>query len=454
MPIASESEFSTLLDATRRQALSFLGGLPQRAAAPAGLPASADTMPDGIGAEAALTAFAARYEAALSGSPGPRYWGFVTGGATPAALAGDWLAGAYDQNASHEVGSIAAALERATVAALRELFGLPAAFHGVFVSGATASNTAALATARQALYARRGIDVAEDGLTAAPPLRVLAGSAHSSIDKALAVLGIGRRALQRLPTLPGRTALDVTALAAELGVDPARPTVVVASAGEVGTGDFDDIATMAALCRGHGAWLHVDGAFGLFAALLPDKSDWLRGVEAADSVTVDLHKWLNVPYDSALVFTREPAAQRAVFRASAAYLGDSADPLHYTPENSRRWRTLPAWMSLAAYGRAGIAEWVRRDCALAARFGAGIAARPALELLDEVRLNVVCFALREGGAIERDTLLQRLQRDGRVFLTPTVLFGRPAIRAALSNWRTREHDVDLALAALDAALTD
>lgn len=447
--------YAPLLGAVLRQTLAFLDTLPTRPVAATHMAeANADAAPPlhGMGAGAALQRFVERFEAGLSASPGPRYWGFVTGGATPAALAGDWLASAYDQNLSNDVGSVASSVEREALAGLRALFGLPAVFHGAFVSGATAANTAALATARQWLHAQRGLDSAEDGLCGAPPLRVLAGAAHSSIEKALAIVGIGRRALTRLPCLHGRTAVDVAALRQALRTVGDAPCVVVASAGEVNTGDFDDIDEIASVCAEHGAWLHVDGAFGLFAALSPAHADQLRGIERADSITVDLHKWLNVPYDSGAVFTRQPRSQRAVFRASSAYLGDTTDALHYTPENSRRFRALPAWLSLVAYGRDGIGKWVARDCALAERFGAGIQQRPALQLLDRVRLNIVCFALRNGDAASRDALLQHLTRDGRVFLTPTVLFGRPAIRAALSNWRTTEHDVDVALTALDDAL--
>ena len=443
-----------VLQAAFDAACSFFDRLPQRAAGAsvAAMPATDFAVP--TGAEAALSDFRTRFEAGLSGSAGPRYWGFVTGGATPAALAGDWLAGAYDQNVSNDIGSIASQVERETVAGLRDLFGLPDDVAGVFVSGATQSNLVALATARQAVYARLGHDVAQQGLSAAPPLRVLAGAAHSSILKAMAVLGLGRDALQPVATLPGRTAVDVAAMAKVLASGEGRPTIVVASAGEVNTGDFDDLVALADLCAQHRAWLHVDGAFGLFAALSPDHASRLRGVERADSVTVDLHKWLNVPYDSAVVFTREPESQRAVFRASSAYLGDSTDPLHYTPENSRRFRALPAWMTLRAYGRDGIAEWVQRDCTLARAFAEGLRGIDGIDVLSDVHLNIVCFALRHGDAAARDAFLDRLNRDGRVFMTPTVLFGRPGIRAALSNWMTQPEDIEIALAAVRDTLRD
>lgn len=446
---------STVLD----YAKTFLDSLPERpAAAPDPLtrlpPTAPDALPAGCGAGPALAAFVAQYGAGLSGSAGPRYFGFVTGGSTPAALAGDWLTSTFDQNVSNHIGSVAARVEHETLGWLRALFGLPARFHGSFVSGATAANTVALATARQVQYQRRGVDVAVEGLTGAPPTVVFAGAAHSSIDKALAILGLGRRSLQRLPCLPGRTAIDPQALAGAFAA-LARDTlcIVIASAGEVNTGDFDDLATLANICREHGAWLHVDGAFGLFTALLPGAAgDRLAGIASADSITVDLHKWLNVPYDSGVVYTAHPAAQRAVFRASSVYLGDSDDPLHGTPENSRRFRALPAWLSLKAYGRSGVAGWVAANCAQARQLAEGIHALPALELLSPVHLNIVCFALRQDpSAAARDRFLSALNADGRCFMTATALFGRPAIRAALSNWSTTAADIDITLAALSHA---
>lgn len=444
-------EFEQAMSLAGEVAARFLGGLASRSAARIDASAPGD-VPDGLGLAGAIAAFERELAPGLSGSNGPRYFGYVTGGASPAGLAGDWLASATNQNVSNDLGSIAADVERATARRLADLFGLDTALRGHFTSGATASNLVCLATARQALHQRLGHDSAEEGLDGAPPIRVLAGAAHSSIAKVMSVLGLGRRALQPVPCLPGRTAVDPAALEARLA-EGHPATIVVASAGEVNTGDFDDLVAVADACRRHGAWLHVDGAFGLFAAFSPDHAPLLAGIARADSVTVDLHKWLNVPYDSAIAYVREPARQREVFRASAAYLGDSDDPLHFTPENSRRFRALPAWMVLASEGRAGIAEAVVRGCALARALGAGIAATPALELLDEVRLNIVCFARRDDpSAAARDRLLERLNADGRAFMTPTVLRGRPGIRAAFSNWSTREADVALTLAALRDAL--
>jgi glutamate/tyrosine decarboxylase-like PLP-dependent enzyme len=306
-----------------------------------------------------------------------------------------------------------------------------------------------LATARQWAGERQGVDVAERGSYGLRPLAVLAGSAHASVLKAMSILGMGRQVLTPVATLPGRQAVDAHAMGSALRALGGAPAIVVASAGDVNTGDFDDLAALADLCEAHGAWLHVDGAFGLFAACDPARAGWLAGLDRADSVATDAHKWLNVPYDAGVVFTRHLALQEKVFRAVAAYLGAGPDLLHRTPENSRRFRALPSWMTLMAYGRDGCTAVVQQCCALASDLGDRIQRSAHLELLAPVRLNIVCFALRRGGSAERDRLLATLLDGGVVRLTPTVLHGRPALRAAFSNWRTTPADVDRIWAALE-----
>ena len=449
MNTTTPTDYEHALTVAAALATAFLDGVKQRPAAVS--PAPLADFPEGIGTDAALAWLRDHVEPGLSGSTGPRYFGFVTGGATPAAIAGDWLASAYNQNVSHDVGSIAAALERATAARFGELFGLDRSLQGHFVSGATAANLVALATARQALHRRAGLDTATAGLHAAPAVRIVGGAPHSSIAKAASILGLGRASVNAVACLPGRTAVDPAALEAFLA-DSRSPMIVIARAGEVNTGDFDDLTALADLCERYGAWLHVDGAFGLFAAFSRDHRARLAGIARADSVTVDLHKWLNVPYDGAIAYTRHPDPQRDVFRASAAYLGDTPDPLHFVPENSRRFRALPAWMALVAYGSEGIAEAIERSCEQARSLADGIAGIEGLDLLDPVRLNIVCFAPATTGAEARDRLLAWLVADGRIFLTPTVLHGRPALRLAVSNWRTTENDVEITLQALRDAI--
>jgi glutamate/tyrosine decarboxylase-like PLP-dependent enzyme len=444
-----------ILEAAHSAAFEFLDSLATRPAGRTPRPLPHDVLPEeGIGAQEALAAFRAKYEALLSASPGPRYLGFVTGGSTAAAVAGDWLVSAYDQNVGSDGDSIATTVEHETLGLLRSLFGLPDSFTGAFVTGATQANFVALATARQWAAERLGIDVSEQGLWQLPPIPVLGGSPHASIVKALAMLGMGRQVMEYVPSLPGRMAVNLQALEKRLAELDGTPAIVVASAGEVNTGDFDDLAAIAVLCKTYGAWLHVDGAFGLFTACDPARAHLLRGLEAADSITADGHKWLNVPYDSGFVFTRHLALHQQVFKVTAAYLGDSADLSHRTPEDSRRFRALPAWMTLMAYGKAGYRELVARCCSLAQQLGQGIEQSPHFELLAPVRLNIVCFALRDANVEQRNQFLERLKEDGQVLLTPTFFAGKPAIRAAFSNWSTGEQDIPMILEALERCVTN
>lgn len=448
------ADLPVLLHEARERAARFLAGVGERPVGPPPAPREPVPLPErGQGTRGALEAFERRWEPGLSASPGPRYLGFVTGGSTPAALAGDWLTSAYDQNAASGGDSSAADLERETVTWLRDLLGLPAEQEGAFVSGATMSNATGLAIAREWIGERRGVSVAEQGLAALGPVRVLSGTPHSSVGKALSVLGLGRSALRRVGALPGREAVDVERLEAALRELDGEPAIVVANAGTVNTADFDDLRAVAALRERYPFWLHVDAAFGAFAALSPEHAHLVDGLGAADSICLDLHKWLNVPYDSAVQFTRRRDLQARVFRNSAAYLGplgDRPDYLHLTPENSRRLRALPAWFTLAAYGREGHAEIVRRDIALAARLGERLAAMPAYRLLAPVRLNVVCFTL--ASAPEHIAEVARaVAETGEALLTTTEYAGVPALRAAFSNWRTTEADVDRVAKALERA---
>ncbi|MFE9930798.1 pyridoxal phosphate-dependent decarboxylase family protein [Streptomyces sp. NPDC005533] len=451
-----------LLDATRRAAAEALASLDERPVVPPpGQPLHPGSAPGsepeplpehGTGTDAALAAFRARWEPRLSASAGPRYLGFVTGGATPAALAGDWLTAVHDQNSNSALDGAGQDLERETVGWLRELFHLSDAHTGTFVSGATMSNTTGLAVAREWLGERLGVSPAEDGVAALGPVRVLSGAPHSSIGKALSVLGLGRGSLLTVPTLPGREAVDPAALDRALADTPG-PAVVVANAGTVNTVDFDDLPAIAALRERHDFWLHTDAAFGAFAALSPDHAHLAAGLDASDSLCVDLHKWLNVPYDSAVQFTRRQDLQARVFQNSAAYLGplgEHPDLVHLTPENSHRLRALAAWFTLRAYGRHGHREIVERDIACARALGAALDGDPAFTLLAPVRLNVVCFTLATDPTPARLTAL-REAAAAEVFVTPTVYGGTPALRAAFSNWRTTQADVRRAAEALRAA---
>jgi glutamate/tyrosine decarboxylase-like PLP-dependent enzyme len=390
--------------------------------------------------------------AASTASSGPRFFHFVTGGATPAALAADWTSGLLDQNAFARVSS-AFAHEVETVALdwLRQLFGLPAGWGGALVGSATFANFTSLACATNWWAERHGVDVASQGLAGMPRMPVLSsGYVHVSARKALQMLGHGKDCVEVFQRDPvGR--IDLAALERRLETTP--HAVIIANAGEVNAGDFDPIADIAALAERHGAWLHVDGAFGLFAALSPRTAHLTAGVERADSIAADGHKWLNVPYESGFALIREPERLGRTFgMPGSAYLPGPQDPgggyALYGPESSRRSRALPIWATLAAYGRAGYRAMVERHLDLAQRLTRLVAAAPDLELMAETQLCVVCFRATPPGVPEKDldalnrALGAALLADGRVYAGTTVYGGVVALRPAIVNWRTTGTDID------------
>jgi glutamate/tyrosine decarboxylase-like PLP-dependent enzyme len=406
----------------------------------------------GLGAEGVLDHFKKHYAAHMANSAGPRYFGFVTGGSTPAAVAGDWLVSVYDQVMSGSNDSAAHVIERQALHFLKQLFGLDDAYFGSFVTGATMSNFVSLATARQWYGEQLGVNFSEAGLFGAPPMKIISATPHSSILKSLSMLGIGRNAWTKIDTLPDREAIDTIKLEAYLK-EVKEPVVVVANAGTVNTVDFDDLQALSALKKKYGFWLHVDAAFGGFAACSEQYKHLVAGINAADSITVDAHKWLNVPYDAAMQFTRHKNIHVKVFQNQAAYLGDPAlmpDAMHFTPENSRRFRALPSWFTLMAYGREGYREIVERNCTGAKALGAALNSSESFKLLAPVRMNVVCFTFRQPGVTMEEirAFLQAVRDDGQVFFTPTLYKGVPAIRAAVSNWQTGPKDIDLAFEVL------
>ena len=443
-----------ILEQTLQTATAFLSSLDERNVAVSPEVRLHEPLPGkGMGAKAALEHFMTRYGDGLSGSAGSRYFGFVTGGATPAALAADWLTSTFDQNAMSYGDSASPLIELTTIQMLLELFGLPKSFSGVFVTGATMSNVTGLALARQWVGEQRGVDIAQDGLR--EPVPVLAGTAHSSVYKALAMLGLGRGSLESIRCLDRREAVDVGALEERLEFLNGQPCVVVANAGTVNTVDYDDLAEVAKLKKTYPFWLHIDAAFGGFAAVSPKTAHLLTGWAHADSITVDMHKWLNVPYDSGVLLTRHPELQTDVFQNAAVYLGNPAGDLsfvHRTPENSRRLRALPVWMTLQAYGRDGYREIVERCCEFAALMGEWLGASPDFRLLAPVKMNGVCFTLQHPTTETVNSYLRRLRDTGEVFLTPTNLRGTPAIRVSISNWRTEAKDIKRAWAAMQRAL--
>jgi glutamate/tyrosine decarboxylase-like PLP-dependent enzyme len=409
---------------------------------------------DGAGAEATLRRLVVDGLDASVASAGPRSFHFVTGGVTPAALGADWLTSALDQNSFAWIESpLGAQLEWTSLAWLRDLFGLPAGWGGVLTTGATMANFVALACARRWWAERHGVDVDAEGLPGLPPVPVFAsGYVHSTGLKALGMLGIGRESVRVLARDPvGR--LDLEALEGALDELGGAPALVLATVGEVNAGDSDPVAAMADLTKRHGAWLHVDGAFGLFARLSPRSAALAEGVEHADSVIADGHKWLNVPYDCGFAFVRDAAALMPVFNAAAAYL-PAEDPRRpnfgfFGPETSRRSRSLAVWATLHAYGRQGYRELVERNLDLTQRLAQRVDEADDLERLADARLCIVAFRYRppglgDGELNELNTQLgEAVLADGRVYVGTTRYGGRVAFRPAIVNWRTREEDVDL-----------
>jgi glutamate/tyrosine decarboxylase-like PLP-dependent enzyme len=415
----------------------------------------ADLPEKGIGATATVNLFESNFANQIAGSAGPRYFGFVTGGSTPASVAGDWLVSTYDQNACGSNDSVAPQIERQTMHFFKQLFGLDQQYFGAFVTGATVSNFVNLAIARQWVGEQHGVDFSNEGLGKIP-VKILSATPHSSVIKSLSMLGLGRNALVKIATLPDREAIDLVALENFLKNNKG-PVIVVANAGTVNTVDFDDLESIGRLKQEYNFWIHTDAAFGGFAACSDKFKHLMKGINYSDSVTIDAHKWLNVPYDAAMQFTLHKALQLKVFQNSAAYLTDpekSADYFHYTPENSRRFRALPSWFTLMAYGKSGHAEIVERNCFCAAHLGDFLKNSKSFRLLSPVRMNVVCFTI-EHTALTFELIqdfLKDVRDDGRVFFTPTIYKGTPAIRAAVSNWQTSLADMDVAIEVLNTVV--
>lgn len=458
-PLELRDELAASLSFAAGEAAGYLAGIADHAVmAPGAEEALADwgdELPEeGSGALESLRELAELADRTATRSSGPRFFHFVMGGGTPAALGADWLASAYDQVAYAWASSpFAATMERVATAWLRDLFELPPAFTGILVSGATMANFSALAAARSWWAEQHGAQADVDGIAGLPQAPVLSsGYVHPSAQQAVGMLGLGRGRI-RVLARDGVGRLDLEALERELDALDGAPAIVIANAGEVNAGDFDPIAAVAEVAKTRNAWLHVDGAFGLFARLAPESRALTDGIERADSIAADAHKWLNVPYDCGFAFVREPARLADAFTVGAAYLpaGDDPHPNFgmLTPENSRRARALAVWATLRAYGRAGHRAMVERHLALARALAERVDHEPNLERLAEAKLNIVCFRAHPEGVEE--SALDELNRelgaallaDGRVYCGTTVYDGRVAFRPAIVNWQTTEADVEL-----------
>ena len=454
------SDERELLRRTAEIAADFLETLDERPVWP---PATVDALRESLGGplpEAPLEPLevveqlAAAAEQGVVAIPSGRYFGFVIGGSVPAALAADWLTSTWDQNAGLVVcGPSAAVAEEIAGEWLKELLGIPASASFSFVTGCQMAHVTCLAAARHAVLERVGWDVESDGLVGAPRMTVVTGGKrHITIDRALQLLGLGSGGTVRVETdAQGRIQI---AQLEEVLRDVDRPVIVCAQAGEVNTGAFDDLPAIVELCRETGAWVHVDGAFGLWAGASPSLRHLTEGSERADSWATDAHKWLNVPYDSGLAFVAHPDSHRAAMRLTAEYLvredGAARDQMDWTPEFSRRARGFSVYAALRSLGRTGVAEMIENSCARARQFARGIAELDGCEVLNEVVLNQVLFRFADDEATRG--LLASVQASGEAWMAGTTWDDRAAIRLSVSNWRTGESDIERTLAAFRAAL--
>ncbi len=395
-------------------------------------------------------------EPALVATTGPRYFGFVVGGALDAPTAADVLTAGWDQPAFNAWTSPGAAVvEDVAGAWLKELLGLPPSASFGFVTGGQAANTVCLAAARHHVLSEAGWDVEQQGLLGAPRLRVVATrERHGTIDRALRLLGLGAGVLEPVDT-DAQGAIDVTDLTRVLRRAPASPTIVCLQAGNVNSGAFDDLGQATAVAHDHGAWVHVDGAVGLWAATNAATRYLTTGVEGADSWGTDGHKWLNVPYDSGYAFCAHPEAHAAAMSYTAAYLtgqgqGGPRAPSDYVLESSRRARAFATWAALRQLGRTGVADLVERCCSLARRFAERLAAVEGVSIVNEVVLNQVLVSF--GDDDRTDRVVERVQHSGECWMGATTWHGRRLMRISVSNWSTTEADVDRSVAAIVAAV--
>jgi len=384
-------------------------------------------------------------------SAGPRYFGFVVGGSVPAAVAADWLVSLWDQNSGiYVLSPLVSVVEQITGSWLLDLAGLPPTMSFGFVTGCQMANFTALATARHRVLQNAGWNVEANGLFGAPPIEVFVGEeAHYTISMALRLLGLGAERVRRIPTDgQGRMRADELKAAMRDRVGQKAPCIVCGQAGNVNTGAFDPLEEIAEIAKERDAWLHVDSAFGLWAGASPERAQPVRGIEKADSIATDGHKWLNVPYDCGIVFCADEAAHRGAMSLAAAYIvatGSERDPHEFVPEESRRARAVPVYAALRSLGREGFAELIEKNCRQARRFAEGLAAA-GFEVLNDVVLNQVLVSF--GTPEETKRTIAAIQEDGTCWCGGTVWKGRTAMRISVSNWSTTHEDVERSIAAM------
>ncbi|MDQ3487091.1 MAG: aminotransferase class V-fold PLP-dependent enzyme [Acidobacteriota bacterium] len=459
---AARTPISAVLNRTRELAESFLAGVDTRPVFPN---ATFGELVEALGGplpeesqdpQVVIENFAAAADPGLVATPGPRYFGFVTGGSVPAAVAAEWLTAAWDQNAGlHVLSPAAAAIEHVAAGWLLELLGLPSSASVGFVTGATVANTTALAAARHEVLRRAGWDVEADGLQGAPRITVIAGrQAHASIRNATRFIGLGSAGIIYVDSDDqGRM---IPASLDRAMADTSGSTIVCAQSGNVNTGAFDPMHEIEPIVHAKGAWLHVDGAFGLWAAVSKSLAPQLRGVAAADSWTVDGHKWLNVPYDSGFVIVAHPAAHRAAMSQTAEYLLRGSDEERegqdWTPEASRRARGNAVYAAIRSLGRSGIERMIDRCCACARVIAATLGDEPGVEVVNDVVLNQVLVRFRSpSGENVTQQVARRIQQDRICWAGGTQWEGEPALRISISGWKTTEDDARTSAAAMIAA---
>ncbi len=439
-----------LLQESARRAIAYLEGLDRRKVIPdpeatAALAALDEPVPGGPTDPAEVLRILDECGSpATMAMAGPRFFGFVIGGSLPAALAANWLAGAWDQNSAYFSSTpAAAAFETVSLKWMVDLLGLPANTAGGFVTGTTVAHVTALAAARHAVLEKAGWNVEADGLFGAPPITVIVGGeAHTTLFKALGIVGFGRERVTRVPVD------DQGRMRAEAMPEISGPAIVCVQAGNVNSGAFDPFTPIIEKAHRAGAWVHVDGAFGLWAAASPELAHLTEGMAEADSWATDGHKWLNVPYDSGLAFVRDEAALRAAMALTAAYLptpGTQRNQSDYVPELSRRARGVEVWAALRSLGRSGLAELIERNCRQARRFAEGLKAA-GYEILNDVVLNQVVVSF---GSPERTReVISRIQDDGTCWAGVTEWQGRTAMRISVCSWATTDADVERSLEAM------
>ncbi|WKB80087.1 pyridoxal phosphate-dependent decarboxylase family protein [Cellulophaga omnivescoria] len=415
---------------------------------------------EGIGGLKTLKLFNEKFRHTIVASSGPRYLGYVVGGTTPAAVIGDWLTTIYDQNPQTTTaqGDVSVQIEQETIKLLLHLFHLPNNFLGGFVSGATMSNFTCLAVARQWIGKQEGKDFAKNGITST--INVLSAVPHSSAIKSLSMLGIGSANVIKIKIEEGnRESININDLEVKIKTLNNKPFILISSAGTVNSADFDNFEAINALHKKYNFWWHIDGAFGAFASCSPKYRHLVKGWENADSITIDCHKWLNVPYDSAVFFVKEKhnLLQLETFQNSnAPYLGDPSENFNYLnflPENSRRLRALPAWFSLIAYGKDGYKDIVENSVNMAQKLEEFILQNEELTLLTPTRLNNVCFSLKDKNKQDKIPLfITELNKEGKVYMTPTVYRNTKGVRASFVNWRTNEKDILIITKEIEKAL--